>query len=46
MVTKLDRLARSTAHLLTIVEKIERKGAALRILDLNVDTSTATGCSP
>jgi DNA invertase Pin-like site-specific DNA recombinase len=43
VVTRLDRLARSTAHLLTIVEKIESKGAALRILDLNVDTSTATG---
>ena len=26
-----------------IVETIERKGAALRILDLNIDTSTATG---
>jgi DNA invertase Pin-like site-specific DNA recombinase len=39
----LDRLARSTAHLLQIVETLERKGAALRILDLSIDTSTATG---
>jgi DNA invertase Pin-like site-specific DNA recombinase len=36
-------LARSTAHLLEIVKTIETKGAALRILDLNVDTATATG---
>ena len=43
MVTRLDRLARSTAHLLEIVKTIETKGAALRILDLNVDTATATG---
>jgi DNA invertase Pin-like site-specific DNA recombinase len=43
VVTKLDRLARSTAHLLTITETIEAKGAALRILNLNLDTSTATG---
>jgi DNA invertase Pin-like site-specific DNA recombinase len=43
VVTKLDRLARSTAHLLAITETIEKKGAALRILNLNLDTSTATG---
>jgi DNA invertase Pin-like site-specific DNA recombinase len=43
VVTRLDRLARSTAHLLTIVETIETKGASLRVLDLKLDTSTATG---
>jgi DNA invertase Pin-like site-specific DNA recombinase len=43
IVTRLDRLARSTAHLLEIVKTIETKGAALRILDLNLDTATATG---
>ena len=43
VVTKLDRLARSTAHLLQIVETIEAKGAALRILDLDLNTSTPTG---
>lgn len=43
IVTRLDRLARSTAHLLEIVKTIETKRAALRILDLNVDTATATG---
>jgi DNA invertase Pin-like site-specific DNA recombinase len=43
LVTKLDRLARSTANLLEIVQSIEAKGAALRILDLNLDTATAIG---
>jgi DNA invertase Pin-like site-specific DNA recombinase len=43
VVAKLDRLARSVAHLCTIVEKIERKGASLRILAMNLDTATPTG---
>lgn len=43
VVTRLDRLARSTAHLLQIVDRIEAAGAALKILNLGVDTSTATG---
>lgn len=43
VVTKLDRLARSVAHLLEIVGKIEAKGAFLRILAMGVDTSTPTG---
>lgn len=43
VVTRLDRLARSVAHLLTLVERIEAKGAALRILNMGVDTSTPTG---
>lgn len=43
VVTRLDRLARSVAHLLKIVESIERKGASLRILDLAIDTGTPTG---
>jgi Resolvase, N terminal domain len=43
IVTKLDRLARSVADLLTIQEIIERKGASLRILALNLDTTTPTG---
>jgi DNA invertase Pin-like site-specific DNA recombinase len=42
-VTKLDRLARSTQHLLEIVERIKRKGANLQILGLGIDMSTATG---
>jgi DNA invertase Pin-like site-specific DNA recombinase len=43
VVCKLDRLARSTQHLLEIVERVKRKGAHLQILNLGVDTSTATG---
>lgn len=43
VVTKLDRLARSVAHLVDISARIKAKGASLRILDLSIDTSTATG---
>jgi DNA invertase Pin-like site-specific DNA recombinase len=42
-VTRLDRLARSTQHLLDIVERVKRKGANLQILGLGIDMSTATG---
>jgi Resolvase, N terminal domain len=42
-VTKLDRLARSTQHLLDIVECVRCKGANLQILGLGIDISTATG---
>src|SRR5689334_7144324 len=41
LVTKLDRLARSTAHLLSILDVLERKKVGLRILDFGgsaVDT--------
>lgn len=43
IVTKLDRLARSTQDLLNIEQEIRKRGASLRILDLNIDTATATG---
>jgi DNA invertase Pin-like site-specific DNA recombinase len=43
VVTKLDRLARSVAHLMELLEMIEAKGASLRILSMGIDTSTATG---
>jgi DNA invertase Pin-like site-specific DNA recombinase len=42
-VTKLDRLARSTQHLLEIAERVKAKRADLCILNLGADTSTATG---
>jgi DNA invertase Pin-like site-specific DNA recombinase len=42
VVTKLDRLARSTQHLLEIAERVQAKRADLCILNLG-DTSTATG---
>jgi DNA invertase Pin-like site-specific DNA recombinase len=43
VVTKLDRLARSVVHLGELVDRFKRKGIALRILNLGVDSSTATG---
>jgi DNA invertase Pin-like site-specific DNA recombinase len=42
VITKLDRLARSVAHLVAIGERLE-KGVALRVLDQAIDTSTPTG---
>jgi DNA invertase Pin-like site-specific DNA recombinase len=43
VVTKIDRLARSVPDLCAIVKRIEAKGAALRILAINLDTATPTG---
>ena len=43
VVTKLDRLARSVRDLMDIVETIRSRGAALRILAMDLDTSSATG---
>jgi len=43
VVTKLDRLARSTAHLVQITDALEAKGACMHILNLGIDTSTPTG---
>ena len=41
--TKLDRVARSMRDLLAIVDQIAAKGAGLRILNMNLDTTTPTG---
>lgn len=43
VVTKLDRLARSVAHLLEVMANVETKGASLRILDMSIDTGTPNG---
>ena len=43
VVTKLDRLARSVADLVRIVERLARKNVGLRILAMGVDTATPTG---
>ena len=43
VVTKLDRLARSMADLIRIKDALETKGVTLKILNLNIDTSTPTG---
>lgn len=41
--TKPDRLARSTTELLRIVEELTRRGVRVRLLSMNIDTSSATG---
>ena len=43
MVTKLCRLARNTRHLLEIVDYLDQKKVALKVLNLGIDTSTSTG---
>ncbi len=43
VVTKLDRLARSIPDLVKIIEAVETKEASLKILDMNLDTSSPTG---
>lgn len=46
VVTKLDRLARSTSDLLAIIAKLEAKGVGLRVLDFGgseIDTKSPTG---
>ncbi len=43
VVTRLDRLARSTLHLCQIAEELERKQVNLQVLDQNIDTANATG---
>ena len=41
--TKLDRLARSTSHLLAIAKELEDKDVGLRILNSPIDTTTPQG---
>ncbi|SHJ31633.1 Site-specific DNA recombinase [Rubritalea squalenifaciens DSM 18772] len=43
VVTRLDRLARSTLHLCRIADELEDKKVALQVLDQNIDTNDATG---
>ena len=43
IVTRIDRLARSTLHLCQIAETLRKKGVDLVVLDQNIDTSDATG---
>lgn len=42
-VTKLDRLARNTRHLLEVSEYLQEKGVALNILNIGINTATPTG---
>jgi DNA invertase Pin-like site-specific DNA recombinase len=43
VVTRLDRLARSTLHLCQIAAELDRKQVHLHVLDQQINTSTATG---
>lgn len=43
VITKIDRLARSAADLLSIVKDLQGKGVELRVLDQSIDTSNAAG---
>jgi len=43
VITKLDRLARSTLHLCQIADLLEKKNVNLKVLDQSIDTTTSTG---
>jgi len=43
VITKLDRLARSTFHLTQLADQLSNKGVELVVIDQHIDTSTPTG---
>ena len=43
VITKLDRLARSTFHLTQIADGLKEQGIGLKVLDQAIDTTTPTG---
>jgi DNA invertase Pin-like site-specific DNA recombinase len=43
VVTRLDRLARSTLHLCQIAAELDRKQVNMRVIDQNINTTDATG---
>ncbi len=43
VITRLDRLARSTLHLCQIAETLDKKGVNLQVLDQSINTAVATG---
>ena len=43
MVWKLDRLGRSTVHLIELIEVLKKKGIHLKSMSESIDTTTATG---
>ncbi len=43
VITRLDRLARSTLHLCQIADELQRKKVNLKVIDQNIDTGDATG---
>lgn len=42
-ITKIDRAARNIADMVNITKQLAEIGASIRILDMNIDTTTATG---
>ena len=43
VITRLDRLARSTLHLCQIADVLEKKGVSFKVIDQSIDTGTPTG---
>jgi len=43
VVTRLDRLARSTLHLCQLADQLEKKQVNLQVIDQNIHTGDATG---
>ena len=43
VITRLDRLARSTLHLCQIADELQRKQVNLKVIDQNINTGDATG---
>jgi DNA invertase Pin-like site-specific DNA recombinase len=43
VITRLDRLARSTLHLCQLADQLEQKGVQLQVLDQSIHTGDATG---
>ena len=43
VVTRMDRLGRSTRDLLNIIEELKERGVSLRILKQNIDITTSPG---
>jgi DNA invertase Pin-like site-specific DNA recombinase len=46
VVTRLDRLARSTLHLCQIAEELQRKHVHLQVLDQQIDTNNDSAGEP
>ncbi|MEO9737670.1 MAG: recombinase family protein [Roseobacter sp.] len=43
VISRVDRLARSAKHLLSLVSELENKGVTLKVLDQSIDTGDAAG---
>jgi DNA invertase Pin-like site-specific DNA recombinase len=41
--TRLDRVGRSTSHLVTLLDELARRGVAFRFLEQGIDTTTSEG---